>query len=100
MSETEHPLRRYTDAMTEEELSETFGQCPVFRNYTDAPTIHADLQEIKQTLAEMKEIVTAWNDAKGFIKTVRAIGEVLKWAVAVGAALLALWYILTGRGAR
>jgi len=48
----------------------------------------------------VKEIVTAWNDAKGFIKTVRIIGEVLKWAVAVGAALLALWYTLTGRGGR
>ena len=100
MSETEHPLRRHTDAVTEEELSETFGQCPVFHNHTDVTMIHADLQEIKQTLAEMKEIVTAWNDAKGFIKTVRTIGEVLKWAVAVGAALLALWYILTGHGGR
>ena len=100
MSETEHPLRRHADTMTEEELSETFGQCPVFHNHTDVTMLHADLQEIKQTLAEMKEIVTAWNDAKGFIKTVRIIGEVLKWAVAVGAALLALWYTLTGRGGR
>ena len=100
MSETEHPLRRHTDAMTEEELSETFGQCPGFHNHTDGTMIHADLQEIKQTLVEMKEIVTAWNDAKGFIKTVRIIGEGLKWAVAVDAALLALWYILTGRGGR
>ena len=100
MSETEHPLRRHADTMTEEELSETFGQCPVFHNHTDGTMIHADLQEIKQTLVEMKEIVTAWNDAKGFIKTVRIIGEGLKWAVAVDAALLALWYILTGRGGR
>jgi len=96
MTTPAHQMRRRADTMTEEELDMHFSACPAFHSHTDGTTIHTDLQEIKQTLVEMKEIAAAWHDAKGFIRMICLIGEVLKWSVAVGAAVLFIWYAITG----
>ena len=82
----------------EQELDESFARCPAFLNHTDVALIHADLQEIKQTVEEMRDIVVAWKDAKSFFKMIRLLGEILKWVVAVGATIGIIWYFLTGRG--
>lgn len=96
----EHPFRRSTDSMTDEErddLNASFAQCPAFLNHRDVEVIHADLQEIKKTVEEMRDIVVAWQDAKSFFKMIRLLGEVLKWIVAVGATIGIIWYFVTGR---
>ena len=60
--------------------------------------IHADLQEIRQlqlaqteTLGAVKEILEAWDDAKGFIKIVKVVGNTVKWMALVGAAFGGAW---------
>jgi len=70
--------------------------------------IHSDLQEIRQLqqqqaaiLSAVKEILEAWDDAKGFIRIVKIIGNTTKWAVAVGVSIAAVWYaIRTGGGTK
>lgn len=61
--------------------------------------IHADLQEIRQlqlaqtqTLGAVKELLEAWDDAKGFIRVVKLLGNVAKWLTGVGAAFGLIWY--------
>ena len=63
--------------------------------------IHADLQKIRTlqlTQAEMlgavKEILTAWDDAKGFVKIVKVVGNTIKWLALVGAAFGGVWAAL------
>ena len=64
-------------------------------------TIHADLLEIKMTLQDnratadtMLEILIAWNQTKGFVKTIQLIAEVAKWLVVVGGTIGAIVYFL------
>lgn len=61
--------------------------------------VHADLQGIKKlqvrqqkTLDEMNDLLKAWNNAKGFITTLKVIGVVIKWVAMVGAACAAIYY--------
>lgn len=89
---TDHK-RRATD---NEELDESFKQCPAYSNHTDMGVIHKDLQEIKTTVAEMRDIVVAWQDAKSFFKLIRIFGEIMKWIVATGAAIGIIWYFIRG----
>jgi len=93
-------LKRRLSDSERDDLNASFSMCPAFMNHEDVLTIHKDLQEIKATLAEMREIVDAWKDAKGFIKTIRIIGEVLKWLVAIGATVGVIWFFFTGRGGK
>ena len=79
------------------ELDASFRQCPAFTNHTDVALIHSDLQEIKATVEEMRDIVVAWKDAKSFFKMIKVLGEIIKWTVAVGAAIGIIWYFVTGR---
>ena len=46
-------------------------------------------------LAEQKEILIVWKNAKGFVATVIVIGNVLKWLVGIGGAIAAIWYFLS-----
>lgn len=105
--------RRVTDTMTQDEIDDeaairSFEQCPAFGNHIVIATLHDDLRRIlaaqneqkqlqEAQAAELKkvaEILEAWNNAKGFVKTVRMIGEVSKWLVLVGGAMAVIWYFL------
>lgn len=103
--------RRVTDTMTPEEIRDldaSFEQCPAFSNHMVISTLHEDLKRILEAQREQKqlqeeqaaelkkvaEILEAWNNAKGFVKTVRMIGEVSKWLVIVGGSMAAIWYFL------
>jgi hypothetical protein len=85
------------DDFDKRELDSSFAQCPAFANHKDVATIHQDLQEIKETVAEMRDIIVAWQDAKAFFKVIKIIGEMLKWLVATGAAVGVIWYFVSGR---
>lgn len=111
----DHPYdayrRRASDRLTPEEqadLDESFARCPAFGNHIELRVLHDDLRRILETQQEQKalqeeqavelkkvaEILEAWDNAKGFVKTVRLIGEVSKWIVAAGAAVGIIWYFL------
>jgi len=97
---SDHPLKRRQSDIEREELDESFRQCPAYANHSDVDTIHKDLQEIKKTVEEMRDIIIAWQDAKSFFKMVKVIGEVIKWVVAVCAAIGIVWYFLSGKGGK
>ena len=70
--------------------------------YTDRKmigAIHADLAAIKtlqetqsERLGKVAEILEAWDNTKGFVKTVKLIAAVAKWFVVVGGTATALYY--------
>lgn len=65
------------------------------RNTEAIEIIIHDLKSIKNQLATVTEILTAWNNAKGFIKTVKFIGDAIKWAAPAIAAITAYWYYIS-----
>lgn len=66
--------------------------CPILQDYISIfEQIHADLQIIKQTLTETKEMLEAFKNAKGFIKTVKIMGDFAKWMLAIGALATAFY---------
>lgn len=56
--------------------------------------IHEDLQNIKAELKTVTEILVAWNNAKGFVKTIKFVGDIVKWGAPIVAAIVAAWYFL------
>ena len=52
------------------------------------------LGEIKQSVEEMREIISAWNSAKGFVTTIKFISAFLKYSAIVGAAVGMVWYVV------
>lgn len=106
--------RRAADSLTEEEKIEqdaSFRMCPAYASHVSAVMIHEDLQKIIEAqhaqsaiqqaqaieLKKMAEMMEAWNNAKGFVKTMRTIGEIMKWVAAVIAAGGLIWYFLWGK---
>lgn len=53
------------------------------------------IEQISKTQKSMAEIVTAWNNTKGFVNTIQLISKVLRWASITGAAIAAIWYAIT-----
>lgn len=67
--------------------------CSILSDYIDIHAqIHSDLQQIKQTQTAMLEMLEAFKNAKGFIKTIQIMGDVAKWVMAIGALLTAVYF--------
>lgn len=67
--------------------------CPILQDYMQvSEQIHIDLQLIKQTLTETKEMLEAFRNAKGFIRTVQILGEIAKWCIAIGTVVTAIYW--------
>jgi hypothetical protein len=58
-------------------------------------TFNERLAPIEADIKRIREIVEAWDSAKGFINVVRAISAVFKMLAVPVAALAALWYLIT-----
>jgi hypothetical protein len=63
--------------------------------------LQADIHSIKEgqeaqskKIAEVAEIITVWNDTKGFVKTIRIIASILKWFVVFGGTIYAVYQFL------
>lgn len=52
------------------------------------------VEEIALKQASMSEILLAWNNAKGFVKTIQGISKILRWLVLTGGAFAAVWFLL------
>jgi len=50
-----------------------------------------ELREMKETQESMKDMLTAWNNTKGFVTTIKTAGKLILWLVALGAA----WAIMS-----
>lgn len=50
------------------------------------------MEQNAKLLFEIKEMVTAWKNVKGFIRTLAIIGTVAKWLTVTGASIAAIYY--------
>lgn len=85
------------------ELDQQIREC---RNEVDnaLATLHGRVDEfslaigalgkIQEDIKEMREIIDAWNNAKGFVTTIKFLSAFIKWAAIVGGAVGVLWYFL------
>lgn len=91
---SDHPMRRACDR---NECDGHSSPCDNLNRHVDfQATIMHDLEEIKQDLKSVKELLDAWKNMKGFIRTMQIIGAVAKWLTVTGAAFAAIWYWLHG----
>ena len=51
-----------------------------------------ELKLMMGVLTEIKEMVTAYKNIKGFIKTLAVLGTVAKWLTITGGSIGAIWY--------
>lgn len=58
----------------------------------DSQTIILKKQE------EINEVLVAWNNTKGFVKTMILISGFMKWLVGTGLAISAVWYFIIRKG--
>lgn len=93
-SMTETPKRRSCDHYVCDGHN---SPCDHLNQYVDfQEVIRLDLEEIKSDLKAVKELLDAWKNMKGFIRTMQIIGSVAKWITVTGAAFAAIWYWLHG----
>jgi hypothetical protein len=53
------------------------------------------MDELALRQANMAEIIIAWNNTKGFVRTFQAISKVIRWISMTAAATAVLWYAIT-----
>lgn len=72
--------RRYSDSHP--------TPCPALDAHVKtAELIYRDTQELKKLQTDIVEMLKTWNDAKGFVTTMKSIGSIVLWIVAIGAAI-------------
>jgi hypothetical protein len=76
---------------TPQQEEEVAAQCLLPCPHNDAieglKAMHADIKA-------MRDIIEAWNTAKGFVVMMQLAGTLLKWVFTVGLAVTALMYFL------
>lgn len=50
--------------------------------------------DMGEKVGKMDEMLTAWNNAKGFVNTVQMISKVIKFLTPIGLLILAGWYFI------
>lgn len=95
---TDHQMRRATDRCKECGDDWHDSPCEELKSHKD--DIIDKLDQMQAKLDAVAEIMTAWNNAKGFVSTLQTIGTVAKWMTVTGAAFAAMWYWLHGGGSR
>lgn len=51
-------------------------------------------EEIRKELKDIRDLLEAWNNAKGFVRTIQTIGTIVKWITAFGASITLIYYWL------
>jgi hypothetical protein len=49
------------------------------------------LRELSEVLHDLRDLLAAWETTRGAFNLLRALGNVARWLMTVGVALLALW---------
>ena len=105
----EHPKRRRTDNEDcgNDDCICVHGDCITIKELSDrvetleteiVPLMRqalAELQELKAQSKTQLEIITVWNNTKGFVRTISMLGTVAKWIAGVAAAVVAIWMFIT-----
>ena len=61
-------------------------------------TINSSLERLHKDMTDIKEILEAWNNAKGFVTGIRVFGGILRFLALTSAAAIAVWALLHGQG--
>jgi len=64
------------------------------RRMDDFVKATASIQEIHDDVKQMREILDAWNSAKGFVTTMKFFSALIKWTAVVGGFVGVIWYFL------
>lgn len=54
-----------------------------------------DIRDIKTSISEVKEILSAWNSIKGFGKTLSWVAKGIKIVTIIAGGLAVVWYFVT-----
>jgi len=57
-------------------------------------TVVERLDELTLKQANMAEIIVAWNNTKGFVRTVQMVSKIVRWFTVTAAAVAAIWYLI------
>jgi hypothetical protein len=87
MSEAEARLKECRDEV-DKSMAVLHGRVDAFVQAT--ATIH----EIHDDVREMREILDAWNSAKGFVTTIKFLSAMIKWTAIVGGTVGVIWYFV------
>jgi hypothetical protein len=107
MDETEKQNRRKFDtgsrtellAILEQEFSDkSKSQSTIEMIYQELVLVRALQEHNAAELEKVTEILEAWNNAKGFVKTSMMIVRVAKWFLFAAGTTAGVYYWLTGRG--
>lgn len=52
----------------------------------------ADLTAMRDEVGEMRELLTAWRNARGAIRIIQVISATLKWCAMLGGSVALIWY--------
>lgn len=52
----------------------------------------AEIRQMRESISEMHEVLSAWRGAKNTIKIVYWTGQIIKWTAATTAAVSVIWY--------
>lgn len=66
------------------------------RNEAALDKVLDSLRDINTATSETRDVVGAWKAAQGTVKTLSSVGNGIKWAAGVAAAIAAAWALLTG----
>lgn len=58
-------------------------------------SIEKRIAPMEADIKRIREIVEAWNNAKGFVNTVKGISSTIKILAIPAAACAAIWYLIT-----
>ena len=76
-----------------EELREKHDNLVASIEKDDSATAH-ELAEMKSTLSSIKDLLQAWNDAKGFVKWIGYLATFAKWLTIIGGSCALIWAAL------
>ena len=62
------------------------------RRMDDFVKATASIKEIHDDVKQMREILDAWNSAKGFVTTIKFLSAMIKWTAIVGGTVGVVWY--------
>ena len=62
---------------------------------SDLSTIKLKVELMEQEVTSIKELLQAWENAKGFVKVIEVLGKITKALIPTIAFFTALWYLIT-----
>jgi len=95
MSE-EHVERRKVTCQSEiDRLEKAFTEHYIVDEKLHIET-NTNMKNILDRLADIGDMLKAWNNVQGFVKVMRAVGLFMKWITIIGAGVSSIWWLLHG----